>query len=442
MVYSALTIAGSDPSSGAGVQADLKTFSAHRVHGLMVLTSLTAQSTLGVSRVMEVPVGMVLEQLETLSQDFAIAAAKTGMLWSRRIIQAIAGEIGSYPLVVDPVMVSESGSMLLAEDALEALRERLLPRALLTTPNIHEAEVLSGVRISSVRDMEKACREIAKLGCSVVVKGGHLNAVDLLYAEGRLHRLEGVKREGTFHGSGCTFAAAVTANLALGFDLVRAVKNAKRFTEQAIDTSYELGRGGMRFVNQSRIPFPEELDEVRREVWDAVLRAEGMEGLERLAPEVGMNICYAREKARSIQDVAALTGRLVRAGGMVRAVGTVEYGGSSHVARVVLAAMDFNPSFRAAMNIAYKAELLEAAEKLCGMRIASFDRREEPPGAGTMEWGTREAISRIDAMPDLIYDEGAQGKEAMIRILGAEPRDVLDKVERILAALSGGSPRA
>ena len=178
----ALTIAGSDSGGGAGIQADLKTFAALGVHGVAVITSLTAQNTLAVRDIFDVPVAFVGAQFRAIHEDFKIRAAKTGMLSSREIIETVAGEVGSYPLVVDPVMVAASGGRLLRSDAVEALTEKLFPKAALVTPNLFEAQVLSGLKIRSTGDMRKAAKKISKLGCSVLVKGGHLNATDILYS--------------------------------------------------------------------------------------------------------------------------------------------------------------------------------------------------------------------------------------------------------------------
>jgi hydroxymethylpyrimidine/phosphomethylpyrimidine kinase len=248
----ALTIAGSDSGGGAGIQADLKTFHAHGVFGASVLTAVTAQNTREVRAVHEVPIAMIRAQMEAVLDDLDIAAAKTGMLASAPIIDAVAGELGHYRLgnlVVDPVMVSKSGYRLLADDAVAALRDTLLPLALVATPNLHEAALLTGRAIGSLDDMQRAAEEIAGMGPrAVVVKGGHASfalAVDVLFAEGTIVELrpEGPVRERSVHGTGCTFSAAITARLALGDPVGDAVRSAKRYITRVIRRAPAVGHG-------------------------------------------------------------------------------------------------------------------------------------------------------------------------------------------------------
>jgi hydroxymethylpyrimidine/phosphomethylpyrimidine kinase len=437
MVFSALTVAGSDSGGGAGLQADLKTFAAHRVHGTCVVTSLTAQNTFEVCGVSDVPLEFIEAQFDAVHTDFNVGAAKTGMLSSREIIEAVAKKLGSYPVVVDPVMVSESGGRLLAEDAIETLKSVLLPKAILVTPNLFEAEILGGMKIHDQEDMREACKIISGLGCDVVVKGGHLNATDLLYADGRFYTFPERKLEGGFHGSGCTFAAAITSNTALGFDLVSSVSNTKAFIMGALEAAYSPGMGDVKVVNQMRVPFEENYDEGMLAVRRTVGELEVLDGLFGITPEVGMNICYAREGAESVGDVVALSGRLFRVGERVRAVGDVRYGGSRHMARVVLAAMSSDSGMRSAVNIKYRPETIEAVKMRCDFSISSFNRDDEPSKSSTMEWGTKSAINLAGRIPDIIYDEGGVGKERMIRIIGRDPADVVCKLKRILEAING-----
>jgi hydroxymethylpyrimidine/phosphomethylpyrimidine kinase len=317
------------------------------------------------------------------------------------------------------------------------LKSVLLPRAVLVTPNIFEAEILADTEIRKLEDMRTACKKIAELGCSVVIKGGHLDGTDVLFSDERFYTFPAKKLVGDFHGSGCTFAAAITSNLALGFDLVSSVFNAKAFITGALETAYSPGRGDVKVVNQMRASFEESYDEVLLAVRKAVLELENLEGLFRLAPEVGMNICYATADARSLSDVAGVTGRIVKVSDMLRALGAVEYGGSRHMARVVLAALDSNNEMRSAMNIKYRAKTIESIEKAGGFVISSFDREEQPEQSSTMEWGTKSAIEKAGRIPDIIYDEGGIGKEPMIRIIGRDPADVVSKLKRILEAVNG-----
>ncbi len=249
----ALTIAGSDSSGGAGIQADLKAFHAHGVFGASVVTAVTAQNTLEVRSSFDVPPEVVRDQLEAVLDDLEIAAAKTGMLSSAAIVETVAdvlGERGLKNLVVDPVMVSKSGFRLLRDDAIDALSTRLIPMARVVTPNLYEASLLAGFEIASVDDMRRAAERIAALGPrAVVVKGGHAAfalAIDVLWsAETGVEELhpDGPVRERSVHGTGCTFSAAITARLALGEDTRTAVTAAKRYITRVIARAPAIGHG-------------------------------------------------------------------------------------------------------------------------------------------------------------------------------------------------------
>jgi len=245
----ALSIAGSDPSGGAGIQADLKTFHQFGVYGEAVITLITVQNTRRVSRVEILAADLVAQQIEAVLEDIPPAAAKTGALGSIEIIEVIAALVQkfSFPLVVDPVMISKHGAPLLAAEAQHALKHKLLPHAFLVTPNIPEAEVLTGLRIESEEDMAQAAEHIRDFGCkAVLVKGGHRtgDAVDILSAP-ELHKRFSQPRtmSRNTHGTGCTLSAAITAMLARGDGLAAAVERAKLYLSSAIQRAPNLGQG-------------------------------------------------------------------------------------------------------------------------------------------------------------------------------------------------------
>jgi len=247
----ALTIAGSDPGGGAGIQADLKTFAAHDVFGLSALTAITVQNTRGVASVAAIDADVVTRQIEALAGDFEIHALKTGMLANAAVVEAVAAAVAALDLpllVVDPVLVSTSGVQLLDDEGIEALKAELLARAYLVTPNVPEAEVLSGMRIGSAFDGREAARRIHALGpANVVITGGHLSGdsiVDLLYDGKTLTEMPTTRVPGSHtHGTGCTFSAAVTAHLALGHALPAAVHAAQLYVAGAIRHAPGLGQG-------------------------------------------------------------------------------------------------------------------------------------------------------------------------------------------------------
>lgn len=246
----ALTVAGSDSGGGAGIQADLKTFAALGTHGLSAITALTAQSTTEVRAIHDVPADFVRLQLETLGDDFRIDAAKTGMLASVQVIEEVAlfFEARPIPLVVDPVMVASSGARLVGTTAAQVIVERLFPRAALITPNLDEVEVLLGQRPKDVEEMTAAGRELLTLGpAAVLVKGGHLEGdpTDVLVTRAMTRQFTGPRIPTTAtHGTGCTYAAAITALLAHGLPLLSAVEAARTFLRGAIaHAPTGVGRG-------------------------------------------------------------------------------------------------------------------------------------------------------------------------------------------------------
>jgi hydroxymethylpyrimidine/phosphomethylpyrimidine kinase len=250
LIPKALTIAGSDSGGGAGIQADLKTFSAFRVFGMSVITAVTAQNSLGVQGVENLPPAFVAQQLRSVLGDFGTDAAKCGMLSTAPIIEAVAAVLGEQridKLVVDPVMVAKSGDPLLEPQARRALTERVLPLALVVTPNLPEAEVLAGMRVAEPEDMEEAARRIHALGPRyVLVKGGHLkgDATDLLWNGRDFTRFTAARIESAnTHGTGCTFSAAIVAGLARGQALGDSIRAAKAYVTMAIREGFKAGRG-------------------------------------------------------------------------------------------------------------------------------------------------------------------------------------------------------
>ena len=246
----ALTIAGSDSGGGAGIQADLKTFAVLGVHGTSALTAITAQNTRGVTDILELPASLVREQIDAVVEDMGVDAAKTGMLSSAAIIEVVADAIARHglgKLVVDPVMVAKGGAKLLRDDAVAALRARLVPLAAVLTPNLPEAGVLLGRRVASVAERAHAARDLVAKGArAAVVKGGHADGdvTDVFFDGSRLVELEAERIEtSNTHGSGCVFSAAITAAMARGAEPLEAVREAKSFVTRAIARSLEIGHG-------------------------------------------------------------------------------------------------------------------------------------------------------------------------------------------------------
>ena len=248
----ALTIAGSDSGGGAGIQADLKTFTAHKVYGASVITSVTAQNTKGVIGIHDLPAVFVEKQIESVIGDIGFDSIKIGMLSNKEIIELVSKKISELNLeniVLDTVMVATSGDKLLKDDSINALKTDLIPLVDIITPNIYEAELLTKLKISSLDDMKDAATHLIKLNCNyVLVKGGHLKnsdfSIDILYDGNRFDEFKS-KRIDTknTHGTGCTYSSAIAANLAKGLNIQKSVENAKKYVTEAISNSFNIGKG-------------------------------------------------------------------------------------------------------------------------------------------------------------------------------------------------------
>lgn len=433
-----LTIAGSDSGGGAGIQADLKTITVLGGYGFSVITALTAQNTKGVQAIHAVPAEFVGEQLRSVLSDIGADALKTGMLANAEIISVVASRIRLHRIkkvVVDPVLFAKDGRALTDSDAIPALKEKLLPLAYIVAPNLVEASALTDNRVDSVPLMEKAAGILHSLGpAHVLIKGGHLQGepVDVLFdGESFAHfRTERVATENT-HGTGCTFSAALATFLAQGLDVVEAVARAKWFVTLAIKSSIHLGKGvgptnPYAYVEReiSKYSIIKALDEALKRLKGKPVRA--------LIPEVQSNLAFALPFAQDESEVAAFPGRIVGLYDSADTLSGPAFGASHHMARLVLAIMDYDSRYRSAMNIRFDDDILKKCRCL-KWRIASFDRQKEPSEVkeqegASLKWGIRTALKDTKKIPDIIHDKGDIGKEPMIRVLGRDPLEVVDKV--------------
>jgi hydroxymethylpyrimidine/phosphomethylpyrimidine kinase len=435
-----LSIAGSDPSGGAGIQADLKAFTALGLHGITAITCITAQNTQRVKKIHKLPVEVIENQIDAMLEDMQPDAVKTGMLYDEEIVNMVAEKIKKYRMktVVDPVMVATSGDALSKNDFVKALKNKLIPIAYMVTPNIQEANALSGRKIDDINDVKKACKEIQELGPDyVLIKGGHLNgknAEDALF-DGKDFTVFSLPRipDRRAHGSGCTLSALIAGFLALEEKPAEAVRKSKHMLWNMMDEGYKPGKGAdvLNFSPNAMTEMPSYFPTNEHfAVWLELKKAvdELLTFLPRdLIPEVGMNIGYALPGAKRFEDVCAVNGRIVKTRDKPVRCGSMEFGVSKHVASIILAAMKFDHKTRCAMNLKYSETHLEKCKK-AGFKIGTFDRIQEPHEVkSTMEWGTAQAIQKLGSMPDIIYDTGGKGKEPMIRILGKNPKDVINK---------------
>ncbi|NWF56011.1 MAG: bifunctional hydroxymethylpyrimidine kinase/phosphomethylpyrimidine kinase [Syntrophaceae bacterium] len=436
-----LTVAGSDSGGGAGIQADLRTISLLGGYGMSAITALTAQNTRGVVGIHEVPAEFVGLQMDAVIPDIGVDAMKTGMLSNSGIIRVVCRKVRQYrisKLVVDPVMVAKGGARLLSPEAEETLKKELVPLAQIITPNIPEAEVLAGVKIRGVGAMKTAAREVRRMGARyVLVKGGHLSGdpVDVFFDGRSFTELRGPRLPSPHtHGSGCTLSAVIALELAKGSPPKAAVEKAKDFVASAIRFSFPLGQG-IGPLN----PFTPATREGERY---AVIQSLKMafrriqeKKVGHLFPEVQSNLGYALFMAQTPEEVAAFPGRFVRWGNEVARVADPEFGVSQHIAKIILTALRFHPEMRSAMNLRYSDDLLARARK-AGLSLGHFSRKDEPAWVkrregSSLSWGVEQVLRKSKAVPDLIYDRGDVGKEPMIRVLGRNPMEVVEKVLRL-----------
>ena len=426
---------------------DAEAFRALGFHPACVVAAITVQDTERVWRVMGVDPGLMKEQAEAVFKDLDVAAVKVGVLWSRENVEATAKLLQSrldLPRVVDPVLRAKRGERLIEEEALDTLIKKLLPVASVATPNAEEASELTGVEVRSEEGVEEALRALNKMGVEAPVVKGWVRsgvAVDAVLLKGRVHFLE-AEALGEVRGSGCAFSAALAAYLARGLSVLDALREARRFTRKVLRAAPRVGGGFPVADPATWLSLAEEklrtLEEARR----GVSLLEKHPELAQLMPEVRMNLAVAPMSAEEPGDVVGVEGRITVVGGSLRASGHPWFGASSHLARLLLAVRRRLPAIKAALNIKYSPEVLEACRR-AGLKLARFDRREEPrevkevEGA-SMEWGVERALRSVEGEVDAIYDEGAEGKEAMIRLLGRDVEEVVEKAVKVVEQLGKG----
>ncbi|MDQ3872650.1 MAG: bifunctional hydroxymethylpyrimidine kinase/phosphomethylpyrimidine kinase [Thermoproteota archaeon] len=438
----ALSIAGSDSSGGAGIQADLKTFSALEVYGCTAITAITAQNTKQVAEIFEISPSTVEKQISTVMSDIPPNAIKIGMVYSNTIINAVYHSIktAKVPIVLDPIVTAGTGAKLLREDAYKSFISKLMLLCDLITPNRMEAEKLSGITIRTEDDAIRAAEKLQKMGAeNVIVKGGHFGSayVTDLMLDSRCNLMKftnpRLKVEES-HGAGCNFSSAVTAYLAHGLVLTEACRMANEYVHRGMRNAITVGKG-LPVIN----PFSLVCRDADRyvtvtQLQQAVDEIKMLDGFYRLIPETQTNFVYALFNAQDISDVAAVRGRIIKIDNTVSPASYVQFGASSHVALAVLAYMTVNPTFRSAINIKCDRRLIQVCKRF--FSIESYDRKSEPKRikrkeGSSVPWGITAALSK-NPKTEVIYHRGDVGKEPMIIIFGRHPHEVLDKIKSIL----------
>ncbi len=442
----ALSIAGSDSGAGAGIQADLKTFSALGIYGCTAITAITAQNTRGVSAICEIRPEIIAEQIRSILTDIPIDAIKIGMVYNKQIIQIVGKMISNSkcPVILDPIILAGSGARLLLNNAIESFIDELVPLSTLITPNIMEAGKLTNTKIDSEVDAIEAAHAIRKLGArNVIIKGGHFGVKKsvtdfFLDDDGKSTQFSNpwidVKET---HGSGCNFSAAAAAFASKGFSLVHSCRLANQYVHSALKSVSKIGHGLVVTDPISGIYQDASRYNILRELQFVVNKIQTLYKFGRLIPETQCNIVFALSDAKSVLDVAGVKGRIVKIEHMARAVSNVEFGASKHVASAVLSYMKFDPTIRSGINIKYDDQILTICKSI--FQISEYDRTTEPANikkkeGKTINWGIMNALSK-NRIAQVIYHKGDVGKEPMIILFGRDPNEVFEKIRRILGRL-------
>ena len=425
----ALTVAGSDSIGGAGIQADVKAMSVVGVHAASVITAVTAQNTCGVDGILPIPEEFIKAQLEAVLKDCDIKAVKTGMLYSAEIVGTVADILEDHemPLIVDPVMVSGTGSSLSDDGYASALKKKLLPMCELVTPNKHEAEVLAKMKIKTRDDLMLACELIGKQGSSVLMKGGHFNTptvVDYLYLSSEFTKMEYPRLRKAGHGSGCVLSSFITANMAKGLDIVNAVLKSRELIQESISSQYAIGKGDV-VVNTmvklkgdtDKFQVLDALDAAAAKIVDTVP--------DELVPKGGMNIAMALKDAAGPEEIAAIDKRMVVHNGILRKSGPAKFGTAEGLSYILLTVMKHSPETRCIMSIAYGDDIMDVMEEV-GMTSVTAEM-----GKDKFSEATEKALRKCKGIPDAIVDKGPK-KDRVIRILAKDTEDMLAKLEEIL----------
>ncbi|KFM16939.1 Thiamine-phosphate synthase ThiN protein [Marine Group I thaumarchaeote SCGC RSA3] len=427
-----LSIGGSDPSSGAGIQSDIRVFSKLEVHTLTAITAITSQNTSKFGIVEPVSPNMLKKQLQPLFSDFKIDGIKIGMVYNSKIIKIIHQQLNKLkiPIVVDPVIKSTTGGSLIENNAKKDFQKYIIPLATIITPNKSEAEFLTKMKISAKNTPEKVAKTIQDMGAKSVVITGFKedkNTVsDFVLEKNKKYIISGKKIPKINHGSGCNHSAAIVYSLARKKNVKESLFFAKKFTQNSIKNARKIGKGIV-ITDIGNKGIEEELS-------SAITKFTNIKGIYKNIPECQTNFVFSKQKPKSTKDVLGISGRIVKAGKDVLVAGDLEYGGSKHVATALLSMNKKHPEICSAINLKYQNTTLSKIKK-SKLTVSSYDRSKEPKNVkiqgSTIRWGISSALKNSKRIPDVIYHKGDFGKEPMIIVFGKTPENVLEKILKI-----------
>ena len=430
-----LSIGGSDPSSGAGIQSDIKTFEQLGAYGFTVVTAVTSQNSSGFGLVEPMSIKIVKDQLNAILSDFKIDGIKISMVYNSKIIKAIHNELKnmSIPIVVDPVIESTTGGILLEKSAHIDFIKLLIPLATIITPNKSEAEFLTKTKIDSKKSIEKTAIKILNLGAKNVVITGideGKKITDWVFQTDKSFSESSPKLNIINHGSGCNYSASLIFALASGKSLKESTRFAKKFTYNSIINAKNIGKG----IAMTDGKNPDKIISVLNK---SISEFVNIKNIYNYIPECQTNFVFSKKNPKTIKDVLGIEGRIVKTGKKVTVAGNLEYGGSKHVATAVITVNQKFPEIHSAINLKYDPKVISDLER-SEFKIAGYDRSKEPSNVkekgSTIEWGIKSAIKESDVVPDIIFHKGDFGKEPMIIIFGTTPTQVLEKISKIISA--------
>jgi len=429
-----LSIGGSDPSSGAGIQSDVKTFAEFNVYGLTVITAITGQNTSSFGMIEPVSDRILKNQLESIISDFEISGIKIGMVYNSQIIKTLYQQLKKLkiPIVVDPVLKSTTGGELMQKTAISDFQKFILPLATVITPNKFEAEIISKIKISSEKSIEKSAKIIQRMGAKNVVITGiekkNNKITDFVLEKNAKYTIVGDKIANVNHGSGCNYSAVMIFALANNKTIRESVKFAKEFTYNSIKNAKKIGKG----ISITDI---QKQDKTHSELSHAINEFAKMKNIYKNIPECQTNFVYSKQKPKSTKDILGVSGRIVKSGKEVMVAGNLAYGGSKHVATALLTVNKKFLGIHSAINIKFQNTTITKIKKL-KLKISNYDRIQEPNSVknkgSTIEWGIKNAIKNLKEPPDVIFHKGDFGKEPMIIIFGETPEIVLKKLSKII----------
>ena len=428
-----LSIGGSDPSSGAGIQSDLRIFSTDNVYWLTVITAITGQNTLKFGKVEPVSVNILKNQLQLVLSDFKIDGIKIGMVYDSEIIKIIYQQLKKLkiPIVVDPVIKSTTGGELLKKSAIKDYQRYIIPLATVITPNKYEAEILSKTKINSKNIPEKIAKTIQKMGAKNVsitgIQTKENKISDFILEKNKKYVISGDKISKINHGSGGNYASAILFSLAKNKSIKEAFKFAKQYTHNSIKNAKKIGKGiVITDINKKDI--------TEIELSESIQKFTKIKNIYKNIPECQTNFVYSKQKPKSTKEILGISGRIVKAGKKVIVAGDLEYGGSKHVATALLTVNKKFPQIQSAINIKYQNTTITKIKKLKFI-VSRYDRNQEPINVknkgSTIEWGIKSAIKNLKKSPDVIFHIGGFGKEPMIIIFGNTPKSILKKISKI-----------